>query len=137
MEVNEGVIIMNRRTTREKAMQIIFQMDMNEMNPEKAIKSILSDEPIDHFLETLVQGVALHREELDQIIRTHLENWSFERIANVEKAVLRIAVYELEFMEDIPKKVSIHEAVELAKKYGDEKSGPFVNGVLSKIIEKK
>lgn len=125
---------MNRRTSREKAMQILFQLEINEINPSQAIEDFVGLSSDTDFLKTLVNGVTDNILELDSIISENLENWSFDRLASVERVVLRLATYEIKFMDDIPESVSINEAVDLAKKFGDEKSGKFVNGVLSKII---
>ncbi|WP_077326893.1 transcription antitermination factor NusB [Virgibacillus siamensis] len=124
---------MKRHAAREKAFQILFQLDTNDIGPKQAIENHLDTLEIDDFLMTLVQGVAENKEKIDQTIKAHLENWTLERIASVEKTILRIAVYEMFHEEDIPAGVSINEAVELANLYGDEKSGKFVNGVLSNI----
>src|SRR5690625_391773 len=120
---------MNRRQAREEAFKLLFQMDMNDNH-------IVKLEKTDEFTQRIVDGVIEKEVEIDQILTDHLENWSLNRIALVEKAILRIATYEITFMEDIPFGVSINEAVELAHTYGDEKSGKFVNGVLSKLIKK-
>lgn len=125
---------MNRRTAREKAMQILFQLDMNESNPTEAIKSFVGEQKVNELLYILVEGVSENHQKIDHIISTHLENWSIDRIASVEKAILRIATYEIKYVDTIPESVSINEAVELAKKYGDDSSSKFINGVLSKII---
>ena len=82
-------------------------------------------------------GVIDKKEEIDQLISSHLKNWSYDRVALVEKTVLRIAAFEMTYLDDIPVGVSINEAVELSHTYGDEKSGKFVNGVLSNINEQK
>lgn len=125
---------MNRRTAREKAMQILFQLDINDSSTAEAIEDFLGTDKGDQFLTTLVEGVTEHTVAIDDIIKKHLENWTIDRIASVEKTILRISIYEINYLDDIPISVSINEAVELAKKYGDEMSGKFVNGVLSKII---
>jgi len=126
--------MMNRSIAREKAMQVLFQLDVNNSEPAEAIQSFLGEEEGNYFLTGLVEGVTQNQGGIDAIIVKHLENWTIDRIAAVEKTILRIATYEIHYMEDIPESVSINEAVELAKKYGDEQSGKFVNGVLSKII---
>lgn len=127
--------MMKRHAAREKAFQLLFQIDSNDMDPNEALcEQNDGVAEIDSFLEGLVHGVADYKETVDQIISDHLENWTIQRIASVEKTILRIATYEITYLEDIPTNVSINEAVELANKYGDEKSGKFVNGVLSKII---
>ncbi|KGP70985.1 transcription antitermination factor NusB [Pontibacillus yanchengensis] len=129
---------MNRHTAREKAFQAIFQMDINEMSAEEAIQNVMEDEdqPVhDAFVNQLVYGVYENKEVIDQKITDNLEKWSFNRIASVEKTLLRMAVYEMDFVEDIPMKVTLNEAIELAKVFGDDKSGSFINGVLKKMID--
>lgn len=125
---------MNRHEAREKAFQILFQIDMNDIDPQSAMKSYLGTVEADSFLNTLIQGVVKNKTSIDETIMNHMEDWSIHRIALVEKTIMRIATYEIMFLDDIPPGVSINEAVELAKIYGDEKSSKFVNGVLSKII---
>ncbi|KKE80664.1 transcription antitermination factor NusB [Oceanobacillus caeni] len=125
---------MNRHTARIKAFQILFQMDLNEMEIKAAIGSVVDNNEKDLFLESLVHGVTDHQQEIDSIISDHLEKWTLNRIASVERSILRIATFEIKFLDDIPNSVSINEAIELANKFGDEKSGKFVNAVLSKII---
>lgn len=126
---------MNRRTAREKAMQVLFQLNMNESNPKEAIHNFIGDKEVNQLLYTLVEGVTEKNDEIDKIISNHLENWSLDRVAIVERTILKIAIYEIKYIDDIPENVSINEAVELAKKFGDETSGKFVNGVLSKILK--
>lgn len=130
----EGVNRMNRHQAREKAFQVLYQLDLNKNNPEDAIEYFLGEEEErNDFFLTLVKGVTSKIEAIDEAIKNNLTNWSLDRIATAEKTILRIATFELIYMDDIPEIVSINEAVELAKAYGDEKSGKFVNGVLSKI----
>lgn len=118
---------MKRHEAREKAFQTLFQLDINEIKID-----IYNDDP---YLETVIRGVLDKLDKLDLLISTNLENWALERLPYAERTILRIAAYEIEYLDDIPVSVSINEAVELAHKYGDEKSGQFVNGVLSKIIK--
>lgn len=126
---------MNRHQAREKAFQILFQLELNKQEIEEALKDISNEGASlqDPFLVKLAEGVTAKKEEIDTLISSNLENWSLDRVATAEKTILRIAAYEMTCMEDIPTNVSINEAVELANKYGDEKSGKFVNGVLSKF----
>jgi len=128
---------MKRTTAREKAMQILFQLEINDIDPVQAIDNHLGENQSDKFLMKLVLGVEENKQAIDDVIIQHLEKWTIDRIASVERTILRIATYEINFVDSIPKSVSINEAVELAKKYADEKSGKFVNGVLSKIITEK
>lgn len=118
---------MKRHEAREKAFQTLFQIDINDN-----VSEIKNDDP---YLENVIRGVNENIEKIDLLISTHLENWALERLPYAERTILRIATYELEYLDDIPVSVSINEAIELAHKYGDEKSGQFINGVLSKIIK--
>ncbi|GGB34670.1 transcription antitermination factor NusB [Virgibacillus dakarensis] len=127
---------MKRHAAREKAFQILFQLDMNEFDPAKTTEEYVDSEDTDEFLRMLVQGVRDHKAEIDSTISGHMEKWSLARIATVERTILRIATYEITYLDDIPVNVSINEAVELANTYGDHKSGKFVNGVLSRITRK-
>ncbi|MBS4173419.1 transcription antitermination factor NusB [Bacillus sp. FJAT-49736] len=124
---------MKRRTAREKALQALFQIDINEAGPEEAIKNILHGETMDPYLAELVNGTSTHLKEIDERISKHLENWSVNRLAKVDLNILRIAVYELLYVHDVPSNVAINEALEISKRFGDEKSSKFINGVLSKI----
>ncbi|MGG0667939.1 transcription antitermination factor NusB [Sporosarcina koreensis] len=126
---------MKRREAREKAVQTLFQLDNTEMSIEEAIPYIM-ERPINPFYESLVKGTTEHREEVDKVLSSKLENWSLDRLPKIERTILRLAVYELLYHEDVPHKVILNEAVELCKQFGDEKSGRFVNGVLSKFEEK-
>jgi len=127
--------MMKRRTAREKALQAIFQIEMSETAVEEAIENVLDGEPSDTYLEKLVKGVTQHKEEIDAALVKHLEKWSLERLANVDRNILRIALYELQYgSEDVPVKVAMNEAIEIAKIYGDDQSSKFINSVLSKVI---
>src|SRR5690625_1936383 len=125
---------MKRRTAREYALKILFSMDINFKEPEEAIQDFLQTKESDPFLYRLVNGGYSHLEQIDHVISSHLENCTIDRIPTVEKTILRIAVYEIEYEDDITKEVSISEDIEIAKKYSDEKSGKFINGVLSKLL---
>lgn len=124
---------MKRREAREQAFQILFQLDINEEEPQKALDDFLTSEQNDFFLKALTEGVITYKQKLDDAIAKNVENWSFSRIATAEKTILRMAVFEIQYMDDIPIAVTINEAIELANKYGDEKSGKFINGILSKF----
>ncbi|MET3684313.1 N utilization substance protein B [Alkalibacillus flavidus] len=125
---------MSRKHSREKAFQILFQIDINQDVKEENLMKVM-DEDVTPFATQLVKGVIDHKEEIDAAIDQHLEHWSFSRIGAVEKALLRIAVYEMRYVEETPYKVAVNEAVELAKRFHDDQSGKFVNGVLSKLTE--
>lgn len=116
-----------RREAREEAFKLLFQSEINERE---------NNQHEHHFVNELVRGVHLQKDKIDTLIETYLINWTLNRISIVDKTILRIALYEIMFIEDIPHAVSINEAIELAHTYGDEKSSKFINGILSKIIEK-
>ncbi|HZH59684.1 MAG TPA: transcription antitermination factor NusB [Metabacillus sp.] len=124
---------MKRRTAREKALQALFQVNVSQTDPNEAIEHALDEERSDAFMNQLVFGTIEHEKELDELIAPHLVNWTIDRLANIDKTILRMAAYELKFTEDVPANVAIDEAVELAKAFGDDHSSKFVNGVLSKI----
>jgi N utilization substance protein B len=129
---------MRKRTrARECALKILYQIDIAKVDPEEAISSFLSNRRLDvsvsDFCAKLVRGSVENLDKIDKLIRPCLQNWQIERIAVVDRNILRMATYELLFLKDIPPKVSINEAIDLAKRYGDLESGKFVNGVLDEI----
>ncbi|WP_445490522.1 transcription antitermination factor NusB [Niallia sp. 03133] len=125
---------MKRRTAREKALQALFQIDLSNTNKEEAIEHVLEGEKRDAYLLKLVNGVLEHQQKIDETIKSYLENWTLERIANVDRNLLRLAAFELLYnADDVPGNVVIDEAVEIAKLYGDDQSSKFINGLLSKI----
>ena len=123
---------MKRRLAREKAIQALFQIDVSDAEVNGAMEYVLDGEKSDPFFKRLVEGTVAHRKTIDETIKNHLEKWGFDRLGNVDRTILRMAVYEILFEEDIPKNVTVNEAIELAKLYGGEESGRFINGVLSK-----
>lgn len=127
---------MKRRTAREKALQALFQIDLSQTEVNAAIEHVLEDHPHDDYLNDLVSGVVLHKQEIDEMIKGKLENWTIERLAPVDRNLLRLAVFELIYCkESVPPNVVIDEAIEIAKLYGDDQSSRFINGVLSKVKE--
>lgn len=124
---------MKRRVAREKALQALYQIDMSGATTAEALTFVLEDEKNDRFLQKLIEGTIEHLDEIDQKINKHLENWSIERLAKVDLNILRIGIYEMIYSEDAPANVVINEAVEIAKRFGDENSGKFINGILSNI----
>jgi N utilization substance protein B len=125
--------MMNRRQAREKALQALFQLDINEQEPHTAITNVLEEEESNAFLEELVFGTTSHQEEIDTLLKNNLENWTIDRIGNVDRAILRLAIYEMKYEASIPVNVTMNEAIELAKIFGDDDSSKFINSVLSKI----
>ena len=126
---------MNRDEIREKTMQLVYQMDI--VGDFEVADLSLVDENVKaaakkQAAETLA-AVQDHHEEIDSLITDNLDNWTIDRIAKTDLAILRTALAEILYVENIPVKVSINEAVNLAKKYGDERSYAFINSVLGKI----
>ena len=130
----EGELYMKRHEAREKALQVLFQLENTELTVEEAMGHI-KGQPTNAFYEKIVKGTAEHLEEIDAALEQHLEKWSLARLPKIERTVLRLAVYEILYMQETPKRVILNEAIELCKTFGDEKSSKFVNGVLSKFTE--
>ncbi|HAQ06157.1 MAG TPA: transcription antitermination factor NusB [Bacillus bacterium] len=125
---------MKRRTAREKALQALFQIDISKVEAEDAIEHVLEDEAGDDYLNKLVYGTVQHQQDIDEEIKTYLEKWSIDRLAAVDRNLLRLAIYELKHCSDeVPVNVVLDEAIEIAKLYGDDQSSRFINGVLSKV----
>lgn len=128
---------MSRRKAREMALQALFQMDMSGVSAERALTTIFQENGIeDRFTRSLVQGAEQKMTEIDQKIQEHAIDWKLQRMSGVDRNILRLATYELLVpQEDAPPRVSINEAVELAKKYGTEESAKFVNGILGAMLK--
>ncbi|MEH7305594.1 transcription antitermination factor NusB [Neobacillus drentensis] len=125
---------MKRRTAREKALQALFQIDISNTEPAAAIEHVLEGEAGDDYLTSLVLGVVEQKAEIDRLISGNLEKWSLDRLATVDRNLLRIAAYEMMFFRnEVPENVVLDEAIEIAKIYGDDQSSKFINGVLSKL----
>lgn len=128
---------MNREKIREKTMQLIYQMeasgkfDVSELNMMEEDSNIIGKVQADDTLAAIKN----HKEEIDGLIKSNLDKWSFDRIAKTDLAILRTAVAEILYLDYIPAVVSINEAVELSKKYSEDKAYKFVNSVLGKIKE--
>lgn len=132
---------MRKRTrAREFALQILYQMEMTHEGPDDSLHNFWqahSEENIDeeqrNFTEKIVEGVAQNLSEIDDKISHFATNWQLERMAVVDRNILRMGCFELKHCEDIPPKVSINEAVELAKKFSGLEAGKFVNAILDKV----
>ena len=126
-----------RRKSRELAMQALFYMDMIEKEPDEMIdlfcKNFKPSKQVLPFLRALITGVLQRKNDIDSIIEQFSSNWKVSRMAGVDRNILRIAVFELLCVEDIPSKVTINEAIDIGKKYGTEESGAFINGILDSI----
>jgi len=127
-----------RRNARELALKVMFQIDVGGLPPEEVLATTFEQVPVEpeerEYVSAVVHGVLAHLDELDAVIGSLASGWRLERIANVDKNVLRIALYEIQHRDDIPPSVSVNEAVEIAKKYSTEDSGRFVNGILGTYL---
>lgn len=134
---------MSRRTARKHIFKIIFQMDFNKDEPIDAIIDTYNEEiePIESsdmsFIKGETQGIANNIDTITATINNCANGWTLGRMNSVDAAILKIAVYEILFCEDIPDKVAANEAVELAKQYSADKAPGFINGILGKVIESK
>jgi len=127
----------NRRKAREFTLQTLYQADVREISPSQSLKELLSRyhfrQEVEDFSRRIVKGTENYLPCIDELIKTYAKNWTLERMAVVDRNILRFSIYELLLVEDIPSIVSINEAVEIAKRYGTSDSGKFVNGILDRI----
>ncbi len=122
-----------RRTARTLALQALYQWNLQQDErtyPWESCRDGDTEPAAIDFAKTLVEGVIQHRDAIDAAISKHAHNWAMDRLSVVDRNVLRIAVFELLYLEDIPPAVTINEAIEIAKQFGDDESGGFVNGIL-------
>jgi N utilization substance protein B len=130
----------SRRKSRECALQLLYQMEMGGQSLQDAVslfwQSHDADEDVRIFADQLVAGVNGHLDEIDEVLSVFSTNWKISRMASIDKNILRIAIYELIHCPDIPVKVTINEAVEIAKSFGTAESGAFVNGILDNVAKK-
>ncbi len=128
-----------RREARELALQMLYALDSKTSVDMNETLQTFSDEQGDvtlrvlEFAEELVRGAQANRDVIDEAIKARSKNWSLSRMPRVDLNVMRLAAYELMFRSDIPKKVSINEAIEIVRRYGDKESPSFVNGILDEI----
>lgn len=129
---------MGRKQAREGAMKVLFQMDSMADYTEESLEMFLTNFEYDEmetvYIKESVSTIKDHLEEIDNHIKSNLEGWSIYRLAKVDLAVLRIAIYEILYRKDIPMEVSINEAIETVKKYSTDESFKFVNGVLGGFV---
>lgn len=139
---------MKRRLAREIAVSSLYQMEMNEVSSAEAVDMLMEEarseneigaefvenELTDQYVRELVNGVVERKAAIDDMLQHFLTGWQVDRLSRVDRQVLRLACYEMVFRDDVPPKASINEAIELAKHFGTEESGKFVNGVLGKLM---
>lgn len=140
---------MKRRLAREIAISSLYQMEMNEVTASEAVDMLMDELRQDNeiggdqkeagstaeFARELVHGVLERKQAIDGMLQQFLTGWQVDRLSRVDRQVLRLACYEMVFRDDVPPKAAINEAIELAKHFGTEESGKFVNGVLGKLLQ--
>lgn len=129
----------SRTKARKRAVDAIFAADLRKVSPEtllevtrEQVADRQNQEPIFDYARQIVLGVVENYDEIDELLETYSEGWSIERMPNVDRAILRVAVWEILY-SDTPSAVVVNEAVELAKEYSTEESGGFINGLLSRV----
>ena len=129
-----------RRKAREIALQVLYQLDVLKIDSKEGIdlfwEHFSAPDDAREFASELIEGTWSRRDEIDRLISTCSENWSLERMARVDRNILRLAVYELLYGQGIPPKVALNEAIDLGKEFGSENSGSFINGILDALYTK-
>jgi N utilization substance protein B len=130
---------MKRRRAREYALQALFQFDFTGEEPDinRFFEGKDEDKEVIEFSENIIKGTIRNLPEIDSVIKETTEHWGIDRMAAVDRNILRAATYELLFLEDIPPAVAINEAIEIAKKYSTAESAAFINGILDRISRTK
>ncbi|MBM6995604.1 transcription antitermination factor NusB [Paenibacillus sp. DXFW5] len=140
---------MKRRLAREIAVQSMYQMEMNEVDANEAVTMLLTEAMEENesevelsdidatraFVLELINGTWSRKDAIDALLEDYLKGWQISRLSKVDRQVLRLATYEMIFRDDVPGRVAVNEAIELAKHFGTAESGKFVNGVLGKMIQ--
>lgn len=130
---------MTRKEAREQAFILIFEKEISKLDVAEVLANAAEarDVAVNSFTKTLFEGVFAHLEEIDEQIAAHLQGWRPERLSKVVLALLRLCVFEMRYLDDVPDSVSINEAVELCKKYATEEDTAYLNGVLGSIARAK
>jgi N utilization substance protein B len=133
--------VISRHKIRELAVQSLFSIETTKDTPEEAIASTmqlcdLTTEAVPDYLTFLVSGTNEHQEELDEKIAKYLKNkWTVQRLSRIDRAILRVGLFEMENSLEVPRKVAIDEAIQMAGDFGDKDSKSFINGILSNFVE--
>ncbi|XID94153.1 transcription antitermination factor NusB [Paenibacillaceae bacterium WGS1546] len=142
---------MKRRLAREIAVQSLYLVEMNGVSGTEAVNTVMEEARQDNeigtdvaelahiegFTRELVEGVQEKRELIDQRLVAYLTGWQVDRLSRVDRQILRLAAYEMMYRQEVPPKVVINEAIELAKHFGQDENGKFVNGVLGRMLKER
>ena len=132
---------MKRKRSREIAMELLFSMEISKNSYEQTIESFIENYEMDlktidlEYIKKVMKSVTDYKEEIDEIIKNSLINWTIDRVSKVNLTIVRLAIAEMLYINDVPEVVAINEAIELTKKYSDDKSVSFVNGALDKAFK--
>lgn len=132
---------MKRQRSREIAMELLFSMEISKNSYEETIECFVEDYEMDlktidlEYIKEVIKSVVDHKEEIDEVIKNSLINWTIDRVSKVNLTIVRLAIAEMLYINDVPEVVAINEAIELTKKYSDDKSVSFVNGALDKAFK--
>ena len=132
---------MKRKRSREIAMELLFSMEISKNSYEETIECFVEDYEMDlktidlEYIKEVMKSVVDHKEEIDEIIKNSLINWTIDRVSKVNLTIVRLAIAEMLYINDVPEVVAINEAIEITKKYSDDKSVSFVNGALDKAFK--
>ena len=128
-----------RSKARKRAVDVLYESDLRGTDPVATLaeRLALADPPVPDYAVELVEGVSGNRERIDDVLAGHAEGWTVDRMPPVDRAVLRLALFELLFREDVPDAVAVDEAVELAKSLSTEESPRFVNGILGRVLRER
>ena len=128
-----------RRTARELALKFLYQREFNSNSPDAELNSFCDranvSEEVQNFTQALIKNILFHKKEVDELLEKISANWTPDRMAVIDKNILRLGICELLFDPTTPPKVVINEAVEIAKKFGTEESPDFINGILDKVFK--
>jgi len=132
---------MGRRASREMAMKLLYQMEIQKEDREAQKELFFKENPLSEndkaYVNDVIDGVFANLDYISELIEKNSKGWKINRISKIDLSIMRLSIYEICFRNDIPYSVSVNEAVELAKKYSGEDAGSFINGILSKISDKK
>ena len=128
-----------RSKSREYALQMLYQVDIRNADCQQILKEFWqAHEPsqeVKEFANQLTEGTVKHLPDIDPLIARHADNWNLKRMAVIDRNILRLGVYELFYVREVPPKVCLNEAIELAKRFGDAESGKFINGILDSVYK--
>jgi N utilization substance protein B len=135
-----GGVKMSRKSAREEAMKLVYQMSMNNSESSEVLENFYENheetvtEEEKEYIENCVSGIKNKLGQIDEYIEKYSKGWKINRISKVDLAIMRLAIYEMLERKDVPNAVAVNEAIELAKKYSGEKSSNFINGILGNVI---